>query len=75
MPRGPGGRSPPGGQGVAREGESGGLEEKFRAVVELDEPVGQSQGEVELALWQRRRLYSPWRTKVCAGGTERKTCA
>ena len=42
-----------GGRGVAREGGSEGLEEQFRAVIETDEPVDQSQGVVEPALWRR----------------------
>lgn len=43
-----------GGQGVHREVESEGLEEKYRAVIEretCDEPVGQRRDKVELALW------------------------
>ncbi len=45
-----------GGQGVHREVESEGHEEKHRAVVEgsypKDEPVGQRWGKVEPALWR-----------------------
>lgn len=51
-----------GGQGVHREVESEGLEEKYRAVIEretCDEPVGQRRVKVELALWQRRHSYPP----------------
>ena len=52
-----------GGQGVHREVESEGHEEKYRAVVEgsypTDEPVGQRWGKVEPALWGRRRSHSP----------------
>jgi len=44
----------PGGQGVHREVESEGHEEKYRAVIDgghpEDEPVGQRWGKVELAL-------------------------
>jgi hypothetical protein len=45
-----------------REAESEGHEEKLRAVIEgvtPDEPVGQSRGKVEPALWGRRRSYPP----------------
>jgi hypothetical protein len=55
-------RRRPGGQGVGREAESEGHEEKLRAVIEgatPDEPVGQSRGKVEPALWRRRRSYPP----------------
>jgi hypothetical protein len=52
-----------GGQGVHREVESEGLEEKFRAVIDGgdpgDEPVGQRWDKVEPALWGRRRAPSP----------------
>ena len=52
-----------GGQGVHREVESEGHEEKYRAVVEgsypKDEPVGQRWGKVEPALWGRRRSHPP----------------
>jgi len=52
-----------GGQGVHREVESEGHEEKYRAVVDGgcpdDEPVGQRWGKVEPALWRRRRSHSP----------------
>jgi len=52
-----------GGQGVHREVESEGHEEKYRAVVDggcpEDEPVGQRWGKVEPALWRRRRSHSP----------------
>ena len=52
-----------GGQGVHREMESEGLEEKYRAVINGgypdDEPVGQRWGKVEPALWRRRRSHSP----------------
>ena len=53
----------PGGQGVHREVESEGHEEKYRAVIDggypEDEPVGQRRGKVEPALWRRRRSHSP----------------
>ena len=52
-----------GGQGVHREVESEGHEEKYRAVIDGgypdDEPVGQRWGKVEPALWRRRRSHSP----------------
>ena len=52
-----------GGQGVHREVESEGHEEKYRAVINggypEDEPVGQRWGQVEPALWRRRRSHSP----------------
>jgi hypothetical protein len=51
------------GQGVHREVESEGHEEKYRAVIDGgypdDEPVGQRWGKVESALWRRRRSHSP----------------
>ena len=53
----------PGGQGVHREVESEGHEEKYRAVIDgghpEDEPVGQRWGKVEPALWGRRRSHPP----------------
>src|ERR1017187_3943981 len=53
----------PGGQGVHREVESKGHEEKYRAVIDEgyleDEPVGQRWGKVEPAVWRRRRSHSP----------------
>jgi hypothetical protein len=52
-----------GGQGVHREMESEGHEEKYRAVIDggylEDEPVGQRWDQVEPALWRRRRSHSP----------------
>src|SRR5205807_8293886 len=52
-----------GGQGVHREMESEGHEEKCRAVIDggcpEDEPVGQRWGKVEPALWRRRHTHSP----------------
>ncbi len=52
-----------GGQGVHREVESEGHEEKYRAVIDggypEEEPVGQRWGKVEPALWRRRRSHSP----------------
>jgi hypothetical protein len=52
-----------GGQGVHREVESEGHEEKYRAVINggdpEDEPVGQRWGKVESALQGRRRSHSP----------------
>src|SRR3954469_8023640 len=53
----------PGGQGVHREVESEGHEEKYRAIIDggcpADEPVGQRWDKVEPALWRRRRSHSP----------------
>src|ERR1700680_604132 len=53
----------PGGQGVHREVESEGHEEKYRAVIDggypEDELVGQRWGKVEPALYRRRRSHSP----------------
>ncbi len=52
-----------GGQGVHREVESEGHEEKYRAEIDggypEDEPVGQRWGKVEPALWRRRRSHPP----------------
>src|ERR1022692_456472 len=52
-----------GGQGVHREVESEGHEEKYRAIIDGgyldDEPVGQRWGKVEPALRRRRRSHSP----------------
>jgi hypothetical protein len=52
-----------GGQGVHREVESEGHEEKYRAVIDggypEEEPVGQRWGKVEPALRRRRRSHSP----------------
>jgi hypothetical protein len=52
----------PGGQGVRREAESEGHEEKYRAVVDGgdpdDKPVGQRWDLVEPALWGRRHSHS-----------------
>ncbi len=57
----------PGGQGVRREAESEGHEEKYRAVIEgghpEDEPVGQRWGKVEPAIGRRRRSHSPTATR------------
>ena len=56
-------RKATGGQGVHREVESEGFEEKYRAVIDggypEDEPVGQRWGKVESALWRRRRSHPP----------------
>src|ERR1700686_1422549 len=52
-----------GGQGVHRKMESEGLEEKYRAAIDggslTDEPVAESGGRAEPALWGRRRTPSP----------------
>jgi hypothetical protein len=68
-----------GGQGVHREMESEGHEEKYRAVIDgdnpQDEPVGQRWGKVESALLRRRRFSFTHRTKVIADGTVQKNNA
>ena len=65
-----------GGQGVHREVESEGHEEKSRAVINGgypdDEPVGQRWRQVELALRKRRHSHSLHRNKVSADSTGRK---
>jgi hypothetical protein len=43
------------GQGAHREVGSGGFAANHRAVAEQGEPVGQSPGETEPALWRRRK--------------------
>ena len=69
----------PGEQGVRREAESGGLAEKYRAVIEgrhpEDELVGRGWGKVEPAVGRRRRSHSPTRNMVIAGGTVGKNGA
>jgi hypothetical protein len=68
-----------GGQGVHREVESEGHEEKDRAAINggypADEPVGRRWDQVEPALWRRRRYSFTHRTKVFADGTVRKNNA
>ena len=67
-----------GGQGVHREVESEGHEEKYRAVIDAgyleDEPVGRRRGKVEPALWRRRRFsFTPLYQGVCGWhGTEER---
>jgi hypothetical protein len=62
-----------GGQGVHREVESEGHEEKSRAVINggypEDEPVSQRWRQVEPVLRRRRRSHSLHRYKVIAGST------
>jgi len=62
-----------GGQGVHREVESEGLEEKSRAVIDggypEDEPVSQRWRQVEPVLRRQRRSHSLHRYKVSAGST------
>ena len=69
----------PGGQGVRREAESEGHEEKHRAIIEGSQPddelVGRGWGKVEPAKGRRRRSHSPTRYMVIAGGTVRKNGA
>jgi hypothetical protein len=59
--------------------ESEGHEEKYRAVIDgdnpQDEPVGQRWGKVESALLRRRRFSFTHRTKVIADGTVQKNNA
>ena len=69
MPRGPGGL-PSGGQGVAREGESEGLAEKFRAVVDETNRSAKVRVRSSWHYGSEGVCIPPWRTKVCAGGTE-----
>ena len=68
-----------GGQGVHREVESEGLEEKYWAVINGgypdDEPVGQRWGKVESAVLGTKALSFTHRTKVFADGTVRKNSA
>jgi hypothetical protein len=67
-----------GGQGVHREVESEGHEEKYRAVIDgetRDEPVGQRWGKVESAVLETKALSFTHRTKVFADGTVRKNSA
>src|SRR3954468_2299911 len=64
-----------GGQGVHREVESEGHEEKYRAVIDgghpEDEPDGQRWGKVEPALRRRRRFIRPPHQRGCGRhGTE-----
>jgi hypothetical protein len=59
--------------------ESEGHAEKYRAVIDgdnpQDEPVGQRWGKVESALLRRRRFSFTHRTKVFADGTVQKNNA
>ena len=64
-----------GGQGVHREMESEGHEEKFRAVIKgspSDEPVGQRWGKGRVCTSKTKAFSFTHRTKVIADGTERK---
>ena len=65
-----------GGQGVHREMESEGHEEKYRAVIDgetQDEPVGQGWGRVESALLRRRRSHSPTAPRCLRTARYRRT--
>ena len=66
-----------GGQGVHREVESEGHEEKYRAVIDggylKDEPVGRRWGKVEPALWRRRRSHSPTAPRCLRTARYRRT--
>ena len=67
-----------GGQGVHREMESEGHEEKFRAVIEGKPAMNRSAkgGERSSLLhYGEGILIHPTSTKVCADGTERKNSA
>ena len=59
--------------------ESEGHEEKYRAVIDgdnpQDEPVGQRWGKVESALLETKAFSFTHRTKVFADGTVRKNSA
>ena len=66
----------PGGQGVHREVESEGHEEKYRAVVDGgdpdDEPVGQRWDQGRARTMGAKAFSFTQRTKVFADGTVRK---
>ena len=67
-----------GGQGVHREVESEGHEEKYRAVIDgetRDEPVGQRWGKVESTVLETKAFSFTHRTKVFADGTVQKNSA
>ena len=68
-----------GGQGVHREMESEGHEEKYRAVIDGgyldDEPVGQKVGQGRACSMEAKAFSFTHRTKVFAGGTVRKNNA
>jgi len=64
-----------GGQGVHREVESEGHEEKYRAVIDgetQDEPVGQRWGKGRVCTSKTKAFSFTHRTKVFADGTVRK---
>jgi hypothetical protein len=69
----------PGGQGVHREVESEGHEEKYRAVIDggypEDEPVGQKVGQGRACSMEAKAFSFTHRTKVFADGTVRKNDA
>ena len=66
----------PGGQGVHREVESEGHEEKYRAVIDggypEDELVGQKVGQGRACSMRAKAFSFTHRTKVFADGTVRK---
>ena len=67
-----------GGQGVHREMESEGHEEKYRAAIDgetQDEPVGQRWGRSSLRDRDEGVAHSPHQTKVFAGGTAQMNSA
>jgi hypothetical protein len=68
-----------GGQGVHREMESEGHEEKYRAVVDgghlEDEPVGQRWGQGRVCTMETKAFSFTHHTKVFADGTVRKNSA
>jgi len=69
----------PGGQGVHREVESEGHEEKYRAVIDGghpgDELVGQRVGQGRACTMKAKAFSFTHRTKVFADGTVRKNSA
>ena len=69
----------PGGQGVHREVESEGHEEKYRAVIDggypEDELVGQKVGQGRACIMEAKAFSFTHRTKVFADGTVRKSSA
>ena len=69
----------PGGQGVHREVESEGHEEKYRAVIDggypEDEPVSQRWGKGRACHMKAKAFSFTHRTKVFADGMARKNSA
>ena len=69
----------PGGQGVHREVESEGHEEKYRAVIDgghlEDEPIRPKMGQGRACTMKAKAFSFTHRTKVFADGTVRKSNA